>query len=76
MSLQVHPLAKSFSTNGYKRFIAVICDVGHNHLIHFYWLLSSLPLKLVMESIQRGRMPQLFPTCHFVPSHIINHHGQ
>ena len=42
--------------------------MGNNRLIRFYWLLSSSQPNLVMESLQWGRMPHLFPTGHSAPS--------
>jgi hypothetical protein len=52
--------------------IAVICDVGDNQLISFYWLLLSSPSIFVMESLIYRHVLYLFPTDHLAPRHTIN----
>jgi hypothetical protein len=43
---------------------ALFHEQGNNLSIPFYWLLSSLPPILVMESLQHRAMVHLFPTGH------------
>ena len=48
--------------------VGSLTQQGNSHLIHFYWLLSSSPSIVVMESVVDQHVLHLFPTHHFAPS--------